>query len=161
MPVRRDVAPEQLDPAFLNHLRRLGISGVKQYRQWCTSQGFSPGINKHHTLREAEVEAIHAKSALSVERKRGELRHPITTLLAIASGNLQRNKIQHSVFRRFHTYVRSAGRRRDPSAGSDPLLKQQVLVTLLERMAELRVRFLDKNRFASKTSWRLSSDWKR
>ena len=148
MPVRRDVAPEQLDPAFLNHLRRLGISGVKQYRQWCTSQGFSPGINKHHTLREAEVEAIHAKSALSVERKRGELRHPITTLLAIASGNLQRNKIQHSVFRRFHTCVRSAGRRRDPSAGSDPLLKQQVLVTLLERMAELRVRFLDKNRFA-------------
>ncbi len=145
MPVRRDVAPEQLDPTFLNHLRRLGISGVKQYRQWCVGQGFSPGINKHHTLREAEVEALRAKSAKSAERQREELRHPITTLLAIASGKLHRNGVHHSVFRGFHSCVRNTNRRRKDRTVRDPPLKEKVLVALLERLAKLRVRFLDKS----------------
>lgn len=125
-------------------MRRLGISGVKQYRQWCVGRGFSPGLNKHRSVREAEVEALHAQSSAVSERQREELRHPIETLLAIASGSLHRNNIYHSVFRGFHACVRDANRRR-AVAVSDPPFKQKVLVDLLERLTELRAKFLDKS----------------
>jgi len=138
MPIRETGLPELLDKQFLQHLRQLGIATVHEYRQCCVDHGFSRGLNKHSTMRAAEV-AVRIEPTLATNaQRRHEARKPLVIMLSICDGKLSAKDVHQVHLLRFSKLIHEASQSKQ-----EPSLEPFVLGQLLRRLMVVRARFLD------------------
>ena len=127
---------EALDPLVLKHLRELNFASVNEYKQWCVEHGFSRGLNKHSSLRAEERRVRQEKTLTDHKQREREARHPLAVLLAICRGELHSEQIQQLSLRYCARRVEAAVQSEADGVDRD------VLVPFVERMAEVRAKFL-------------------
>ena len=138
MPIHQTGLPEQLDRQFLQHLRQLGLATVHEYRQWCVDHGFSRGLNKHSTIRAAEVAARLEPALVTSAQRRHESRKPLEIMLSICDGKLSAKDVHQVHLRRFIHSVQQASQSK-----LEPPLERLALGQLLKHLMVVRARFLD------------------
>ena len=138
MPTRNSELHELLDKQVLQHLGTLGIATVHEYRQWCVDHGFSRGLNKHSSIRAAEIAVRLQRSSETTAQRRRESRNPIDVAISICENKLAVKDVKHAQLRCFAKRVEQASHSK-----LEPRLSQSSLGKVLQYLVDVRARFLD------------------
>ncbi|MCC9609540.1 PcfJ domain-containing protein [Blastopirellula sp. JC732] len=120
------------DRYFRDHLTRLGLDTVEQYRAWCADNGFSDKLRK--TEHQRHLEGAHADRMRAHRRllcKKRDARRQAERLLAIARGEIDARQVSDPAQQRFAESVRQTR------------CKQEPLAELLKHLLRQRASFLD------------------
>jgi hypothetical protein len=130
---------EQLDPDLLNHISGLGLSTVKDYRDWCGRNGFSRKLKKHWKQRCRERSLSQLDVAQQrLERRKHEQRNHANVLQAVCSGELTENDVTQPHLKRLCEVVRP-----DRSQKYERQANRKTLTRLLTHLHQCRAKFFD------------------
>ena len=138
MPIRQTPIPEELSRDVRNHLHRLGLNNVTEYRQWCVDNGFSRGLNKNKANRLTEITtALQSKDSSANDFQRLCERQPIQALQAVCENTVDPADIRSAELLEFSKAITTAA-----SSKYEPALDRRVLSRSIKCLSRRRAKFI-------------------